>query len=63
MNQMTFFEDTDRMVAGVVGVPGFPATQVVNPDGTLGTGWNGMLSLDVLTQILDDMGVERVAAE
>ena len=63
MQHMTFFEDEDRMVAGVVGVPGYPATLIVNPDGTLAAGQSGMLTFDVLTQFLDGMGVERKAAE
>ena len=63
MHHMTFWEDTDRMVASVVGVPGFPATLIVAPDGTLAAGQSGMLTYDVLTQFLDGMGVERKAAE
>lgn len=63
MQHMTFFEDTDRMVASVVGVPGYPATLIVNPDGTLAAGQSGMLTYDALTQFLDEMGVERKAAE
>lgn len=63
MQHMTFFEDEDRMVASVVGVPGYPATLILNPDGTLAAGQSGMLTYDALTQFLDDMGVERKAAE
>ena len=63
MQHMTFWEDTDRMVAGVVGVPGYPATLILNPDGTLAAGQSGMLTYETLTAFLDEMGVERVAAE
>ena len=63
MHDMTFFEDTDRLVASVVGVPGYPATLILNPDGTLAAGQSGMLTKDVLTAFLDELGVERVAAE
>jgi len=63
MHHMTFFEDTDRVVASVVGVPGYPATLILNPDGSLAAGQSGMLTFDVLTQFLDGMGVERKAAE
>ena len=63
MHHMTFFEDTDRVVASVVGVPGYPATLILNPDGSLAAGQSGMLTYDVLTQFLDGMGVERKAAE
>ena len=63
MQHMTFWEDTDRMVASVVGVPGYPATLILNPDGTLAAGQSGMLTYDVLTAYLDEMGVERAAAE
>lgn len=63
MHHMTFFEDQDMMVAGVAGVPGFPATLILNPDGTLATGHSGMLTYDVLTQVLDDLGCVRLEAE
>ena len=63
MHHMTFFEDTDRLVASVVGVPGYPATLILNPDGSLAAGQSGMLTMDVLTAFLDEMGVERAAAE
>lgn len=63
MQHMTFWEDTDRMVASVVGVPGYPATLILKPDGTLAAGQSGMLTYDTLTAFLDEMGVERVAAE
>ena len=63
MQHMTFWEDTDRMVASVVGVPGYPATLILNPDGTLAAGQSGMLTYDTLTAFLDEMGVERVATE
>lgn len=63
MHHMTFFEDTDRVVTSVVGVPGYPATLILNPDGSLAAGQSGMLTYDVLTQFLDGMGVERNAAE
>ena len=63
MHHMTFFEDTDRMVASVVGVPGYPATLIVDAEGKLAAGQSGMLTFDVLTQFLDSMGVERKSAE
>ena len=63
MHHMTFFEDTDRVVASIVGVPGYPATLILNPDGTLAAGQSGMLTFDVLSGFLDSMGVERLAVE
>ena len=63
MHHMTFFEDTDRMVASVVGVPGYPATLIVDAEGNLAAGQSGMLTYDVLTEFLDGMGVERKANE
>jgi len=61
MHDMTFFEDTDMMVASVAGVPGFPTTFILNPDGTIAFAQASMMSLDMLTAILDSLGVERVA--
>ena len=63
MHHMNFWEDTDRMVASVAGVPGYPATLIVAPDGTLAAAKSGILTYDVLTAFLDGMGVERKAAE
>lgn len=63
MHHMTFFEDKDMMVANVAGVPGFPATLILNPDGTLAAGQSGMLTYDVLTSVLDQMGCVRLEAE
>ena len=63
MHHMTFFEDADRLVASVVGVPGFPATLIVDAEGNLAAGHSGMLTYDVLSEFLDGMGVERKAEE
>ena len=63
MHHMEFFEDEDRMVAAVAGVPGYPATLILHPDGTLAAGQSSMLTYDMLTAFLDNMGVERKAAE
>ena len=35
MEDMTFFEDEDMMVASLVGLQGYPASLFLNPDGTL----------------------------
>ncbi len=63
MHHMTFFEDEDRMVASLVGVPGYPATLIVDGEGNVIAGQSGMLAYDVLTAFLDELGVERVAEE
>ncbi len=63
MHHMTFFEDEDRMVASLVGVPGYPATLIVDGEGNVIAGQSGMLTYDVLTAFLDEVGVERVAEE
>ena len=59
MEDMVFFEDTDRMVASVVGLMGYPATIIVNPDGTLATAVNSMVTEEWLTTVLDDLSVAR----
>ena len=63
MHHMTFFEDEDRMVASLVGVPGYPATLITDGEGNVIAGQSGMLTYDVLTAFLDELGVERVAEE
>ena len=63
MHHMTFFEDEDRAVASLVGVPGYPATLIADGEGNVIAGQSGMLTYDVLTAFLDELGVERVAAE
>jgi len=57
MEHMTFFEDTDRMVASVAGLQGYPATLVVSPDGSLLAGQPGMITYDALVNFLDSLGV------
>ena len=59
MQDMVFFEDTDRMVANVAGLRGYPATIIAEPDGTLAFAVNSMVTLDALTEVLDGMGVPR----
>ena len=59
MEDMVFFEDTDRMVASVVGLMGYPATIIVNPDGTLNAAVNSMVTEEWLTTVLDEAGVKR----
>ena len=60
MEDMVFFEDTDRMVASAVGLMGYPATILVNPDGTLAYAVNSMVTEEWLTTALDEMQVGRV---
>ena len=63
MQHMTFFEDTDRLVASVVGLQGYPATLIVNPDGTLAAAQSGMVTYDAVTNYLDEAGVPHVQEE
>lgn len=60
MEDMVFFEDTDRMVASSVGLMGYPATILVNPDGTLAYAVNSMVTEEWLTAVLDELNVKRV---
>lgn len=59
MEDMVFFEDTDRMVASVVGLMGYPATIIVEPDGELAYAVNSMVTEEWLTTALDEMEVKR----
>ena len=63
LEDLTFFEDEDLMVASLVGLQGYPASLFLNPDGTLAGAANYMLTLDEMTEQLDGMGVARKAAE
>ena len=63
MEDMTFFEDEDMLVASLVGLQGYPASLFLNPDGTLAAAANYMLTLEQMTGQLDAMGVARKAAE
>jgi len=60
---MTFFEDEDSLVTSIIGVPGFPTSVFLNPDGTIAGAAPFMLTLDQLTMQLDQMGVPREAGE
>ncbi len=61
LEELTFFEDKDGMVASLVGLQGYPASLYVNKDGTLAAGYNYALSLEQLCAPLDAMGVARRA--
>ena len=63
MHHMTFFEDEDRLVASLVGVPGFPATLIADGEGNVIAGQSGVIPFDALTAFLDELGVERAAVE
>ncbi|MDD6143200.1 MAG: TlpA disulfide reductase family protein [bacterium] len=63
MHDMTFFEDEDGLVSQIVGVPGYPTSLFVNPDGTLEAGAAYMLTLEQMTAQLDAMGAVRKAVE
>ena len=63
MQDMTFYEDEQGLVSTVVGVPGYPTTLFINPDGTMAAGAAFKLSLQDLTDQLDYMGVPRKADE
>ena len=63
MENVVFFEDEDSLVTSVIGVPGFPTSLFLNPDGTIAGAAPFMLTLDQLTMQLDQMGVPRKAAE
>ena len=63
MHDMTFFEDEDGLVSTIVGVPGYPTSLFVNPDGTLEAGAAYMLTLEQMTAQLDAMGAVRKAVE
>ena len=63
MHDMTFFEDEDGLVSQIVGVPGYPTSLFVNPDGTLEAGAAYMLMLEQMTAQLDAMGAVRKAVE
>ena len=63
MHEMTFFEDEDGLVSQIVGVPGYPTSLFVNPDGTLEAGAAYMLTLEQMTAQLDAMGAVRKAVE
>ena len=60
MEDLVFFEDTDRMVASVVGLMGYPATIIVEPDGELAYAVNSMVTEEWLTTALDEMDVKRM---
>jgi len=60
MEDMVFFEDTDRMVASVVGLMGYPATIIVKPNGELAYAVNSMVTEEWLTTALDEMEVKRM---
>lgn len=59
MQEMIFFEDTDCSVAALMGLPGYPTTLFITPEGEVEDAYAYMLSLEALTTQLDGMGVPR----
>lgn len=63
LHDVTFFEDENGLVTQLVGVPGYPTSLFVNPDGTLQAGAAYMLTLEQMTAQLDAMGAVRKAVD
>lgn len=63
LEDVTFFEDQDFAVASMVGLQGYPASLFLNPDGTLASGANYLLTWEQMSAQLDEMGVARKADE
>lgn len=63
LHDVTFFEDENGLVTQLVGVPGYPTSLFVNPDGILQAGAAYMLTLEQMTAQLDAMGAVRKAVD
>lgn len=61
LEDMIFFEDEDNLVTYILGVPGFPTSVFLHPDGTIAAAAPFKITLDDLTMQLDQMGVPREA--
>lgn len=61
MQDMLFYEDEDFRVCQLTGLQGYPATLILDTMGTPAMGANYKVSLEMLTQQLDAMGVPRKA--
>lgn len=62
LEDLTFFEDEDRMVAAFVGLGGYPGSLFIAKDGTLHGAANYMLTYDQLSAYMEEMGVSKKAA-
>lgn len=63
LEDLTFFEDKDFTAATMVGLQGYPASLFLNPDGTIATGANYLLTWEDMSAQLDAMGVQRKAED
>lgn len=61
MQDMLFYEDEDLRVSQLTGLQGYPATLILDTMGTPAMGANYKVTLEMLTEQLDAMGVPRKA--
>lgn len=62
LEDMTFFEDEDRMLAQLIGIPGYPTSLFIDKDGNLETAAASALTYENMAQIMDGMGVAKAQA-
>lgn len=56
---VTTIEDEDFTLTGIVGVPGYPTTVIIDPEGYLYYAVASKLDYDTLTSVFDAMGIPR----
>ena len=62
LEALTFFEDEDRGLAQLVGLPGYPTSLFIDKEGHQHTGTSGQLSYEQIAKVLDAMGVAKTPA-
>ena len=59
LDGMTTIEDETFELTSLVGVPGYPTSIIIDPDGYLYYAVASKLDYDTLTAVFDDMGIPR----
>lgn len=63
LEEMTFFEDEDALVASMVGIPGYPTSVFIDKDGYLHTAMAYALSYEQMETIVEEMDVAKAASK
>lgn len=63
LEEMHFFEDEDMMIAGLVGIPGYPTSIFIDKEGNFAGFYGQAMTEEMLARALDAMGVAKATEE
>lgn len=63
LQDMTFFEDKDRLLSYVVGLQGYPLSVFLAKDGTVHSGVSGIMEYESMEATMAELGVTKLDAK